>query len=131
MECAAVPRAARVSGAGAMHALAILARLRERALPPRAPLPRSAPLLLGAQASDGTRRMGEGGGDLPAAARAPFARLAQRLRRSVAVLITRRRGRRGANVSRERLAIVIASASEAIQGGWCESGLLRRWRSSQ
>src|SRR5262249_38295810 len=59
---------------------------RKRALPPRASLSRSLSVLLGAQAGDAAGRMGTGGSRLPAAARAPFARLAQRLRRPVAVL---------------------------------------------
>ena len=86
MERAAVSRAARLSGAGAMHAAGILARLRQRTLPPRAALPRSAAVSLGAQAGDAAGRMGEGGSGLPAAACAVVARLPQRLGRPVAVL---------------------------------------------
>ena len=86
MERAAVSRAARLSGAGAVHAAGILARLHQRTLPPRAPLSRAAAVLLGAQAGDAAGRMGEGGSGLPAAARAVVARFAQRLGRPVVVL---------------------------------------------
>ena len=86
MERAAVSRAARLSGAGAVHASGILARLRQRTLPPRAPLSRSAAVLLRAQAGDGAGRMGEGGSGLPAAARTVVARFAERLGRPVVVL---------------------------------------------
>ena len=97
MERAAVSRAARLSGAGTMHAVGILARLHQRALPPRAALPRAAAVLLGAQAGDAAGRMGEGGSRLPAAACAVVARLPQRLGRPVAVLnsLIRPRAQRG------------------------------------
>jgi hypothetical protein len=45
-----------------------LARLRQRALPPGAALPRAAALLLGPQKRDAAGAMGEGGSGLPAAA---------------------------------------------------------------
>src|SRR4029077_7512455 len=86
MERAAVSRAARLSGAGAVQPSGILARLRQRTLPPRPALPRAAAVLLGAQASDAAGRIGEGGSGLPPAARAVVARLPQRLGRPVAVL---------------------------------------------
>ena len=97
MERSAVPRAARLSGAGAVHAAGILARLRQCALPPRAALPRAAAVLLGAQTSDAAGRLGEGGSRLPAAACAVLARLPQRLGRPVAVLnfFIRPRAQRG------------------------------------
>src|ERR1700722_1426764 len=68
MARAAVPRAARVSGAGAVYASAILARLRARALPSRAPLSFPLSVFLGSQTGDDRRRAGRCGGSLPLAA---------------------------------------------------------------
>jgi hypothetical protein len=98
MARAAVPRAPRLAGAGAMHASAILARLPARALPSRLPLPFSLSVLLGAQAGHDSGRTGASRGGVPAAARAAFARLAQRRGRLVAVLMIVRL-RRGADTS--------------------------------
>ena len=78
---------ARLPRAGAMQPARLLARLRQRALPPCAPLPRTAPLLLGSQADDGAGGMGESRRALPAAARTSLPWLAERLGGAVAVLI--------------------------------------------
>ena len=118
MERAAVSRAARLSGAGAVHASGILARLRQRTLPPRAPLSRSAAVLLRAQAGDGAGRMGEGGSGLPAAARTVVARFAERLGRPVIVLSGNNpppRAARGRGTARS--AVEGACGGEASLGG--------------
>src|SRR6516165_3912083 len=69
-----------------MHAARLLARLRERPLPPRAQMSGAVSLLLEPQAGRDAGGMGEGGSRLPSAARAALARLAQGLGGPVAVL---------------------------------------------
>jgi hypothetical protein len=59
MEHAALCGAPRLCGAGAVQSARLLARLRQRALPPGAMLPPSASLLLGSQAGHDAGGMGE------------------------------------------------------------------------
>ena len=120
----AVSRPPRLCGAGAMYAVGILARLRQWALPPRAPLPRAVSVLLGAQAGDGAGRVGESRSRLPAVARALVARLAQRLGRRLVVLMSELLAypRR---CEQSSISSLRASAKQSRAAG-AEAGLLRR-----
>ena len=72
--------------AHAMQPARLLARLQKCAVPAGAALRRAGLLLLGAQAGDDARAMGQSGSRLHAAARASGGRFAQRFGRLVAVL---------------------------------------------
>jgi len=99
MEHAALRGAPRLCGAGAVQSARLLARLRQRALPPGAMLPVSASLLLGSQAGDDARGMGESGRGLPAAAGAAVDRNAEGFGGAVAVLKASRMRRAFRNAS--------------------------------
>jgi hypothetical protein len=86
MAAALVSAPALVSGASAMHAARLLARLPGTALPPRPQMPQPASLLLGPQARHAGRGLGQGRRRLPAVARPPRRRLDQRRGGPVAVL---------------------------------------------
>ena len=86
MEHAALRGAPRLCGAGAVQSARLLARLRQRALPPGAMLPLSASLLLGSQAGDDARGMGESRCGLPPAAGAAVDRIAEGFGGAVVVL---------------------------------------------